>query len=100
MDIILVPLLRLLISGINLYIMVLIIHVSLSWLEVFNIINRYNRFVYLLQNFLYQITEPLLFPIRRLLPFIGGLDISPIVLILLLYFLQDILIQISIRFAG
>ncbi|MBI1954454.1 MAG: YggT family protein [Proteobacteria bacterium] len=100
MDIIFVPLLRLLISGINLYIMMLIIHVSLSWLEAFNIINRYNRFVYLLQNFLYQITEPLLFPIRRLLPFIGGLDISPIVLILLLHFLQDILFQISIRFAG
>ncbi len=82
------PLVFLLYQVINIYIWLLIISVVMSWLVSFNIINTGNRFVYMVGDFLNRITEPLLAPIRRFLPFMGGLDISPVVLILLLYTLQ------------
>jgi YggT family protein len=78
---------------INLYIWVLIISAVLSWLVAFNVINTHNRFVYQVMDFLYRVTEPALRPIRRLLPNLGGVDISPIVLILLLYFLRNLLLE-------
>jgi YggT family protein len=86
------PLVFLLYHVINIYIWLLIISVVMSWLVSFNIINTSNRFVYMVGDFLNRITEPLLAPIRRFLPFMGGLDISPVVLILLLYTLQYSLI--------
>jgi len=86
------PIVFLLYQVINIYIWLLIISVVLSWLVSFNVINTSNRFVYLVGDFLYRITEPLLAPVRRFLPFMGGLDISPVVLILLLYTLQYSLI--------
>ncbi len=86
------PLVFLLYQVINIYIWLLIISVVMSWLVSFNIINTSNRFVYMVGDFLNRITEPLLAPIRRFLPFMGGLDISPVVLILLLYTLQYSLI--------
>ncbi len=86
------PLVFLLYQVINIYIWLLIISVVMSWLVSFNIINTGNRFVYMVGDFLNRITEPLLAPIRRFLPFMGGLDISPVVLILLLYTLQYSLI--------
>ena len=82
------PLVFLLYQVINIYIWLLIISVVMSWLVSFNIINTGNRFVYMVGDFLHRITEPLLAPIRQFLPFMGGLDISPVVLILLLYTLQ------------
>jgi len=86
------PIVFLLYQVINIYIWLLIISVVMSWLVSFNVINTSNRFVYLVGDFLYRITEPLLAPVRRFLPFMGGLDISPVVLILLLYTLQYSLI--------
>ncbi|MDP7190861.1 MAG: YggT family protein [Alphaproteobacteria bacterium] len=86
------PIVFLLYQVINIYIWLLIISVVMSWLVSFNIINTSNRFVYMVGDFLNRITEPLLAPIRRFLPFMGGLDISPVVLIMLLYTLQYSLI--------
>lgn len=78
---------------INLYIWLLIIWVVLSWLINFNVINTHNRIVYLVVDFLDRITEPALRPIRRVLPGMGGIDLSPVVLILLLYFLRNLLFE-------
>ncbi len=77
----------------GLYITLVIIQVVLSWLVAFNVINTSNRFVYMVGDFLYRITEPALKPIRRLLPNMGGIDLSPVVLILGLYFLRVLLLR-------
>jgi YggT family protein len=69
----------------------LILAVILTWLVQFNVINGRNRFVFLIGDFLMRITEPALMPIRRVLPDLGGIDISPVVLILLLTFAQSLL---------
>ena len=74
---------------ITLYIWILIINAVISWLVAFNIINTYNQFVAMILYATRRLTDPLLDPIRRFLPNLGGLDISPIVLILLLFFVQD-----------
>jgi YggT family protein len=78
-----------------LYIYLLIAQAILSWLLAFGVINRYNRSVSVIGDFLYRVTEPALRPIRGMLPNFGGIDISPVVLILILYFL-DILIMVDI----
>jgi YggT family protein len=91
---------RLLDTIISIYIMLLVAQAVLSWLVVFNVVNTRNRFVYLVGDFLYRITEPALRPIRRLLPSLGGIDISPVVLILLLIFIRDfILVDLFSYFA-
>lgn len=77
---------------IQLYIWILIASAVLSWLVAFNVVNTRNRFVYLVGDFLYRITEPALRPIRRLLPSLGGVDVSPVVLILLLIFIRDFIL--------
>lgn len=81
----------------NLYIWALIISAVLSWLVAFNIINTHNRFVQVVGDFLYRITEPALRPIRRLLPIMGGLDLSPLVLIFIIIFLQSFIRNLMIR---
>jgi YggT family protein len=73
---------------ITMYIWLLIAQAVLSWLLAFGVVNRYNRTVSVIGDFLYRITEPALRPIRSMLPNFGGLDISPVILILLLYFLR------------
>jgi|ERR1700722_3984944 YggT family protein len=73
---------------ITIYIWLLIAQAILSWLLAFGVINRYNRSVSVLGDFLYRVTEPALRPIRSILPNFGGIDISPVILILLLYFLR------------
>ncbi len=84
-------LLQLVDTLINLYVWALIIAVIMTWLVQFNVINGRNRFVYLIGDFLTRITEPALMPIRRLLPDLGGIDISPVVLILLLTFARSLI---------
>lgn len=81
---------------IQIYIMLLIAQVVLSWLTAFNVVNTRNRFVYLVGDFLYRVTEPALGPIRRILPNLGGIDISPVVLILVLVFVQRLLFDIFV----
>ena len=80
-------------SIINIYIWVIIINVILSWLITFKVLNTQNRFVYLLMDSSYKLTSPLLNRIRRFIPNLGSIDISPIVLILLLVFIRNILFE-------
>ena len=82
------PLIRVAIIAVDLYIWIIIIGAILSWLVAFNIINTSNSIVYTIIDFLYRITEPALRPIRRVIPNFGGIDISPVILILGLIFLQ------------
>ena len=82
---------------IGLYIWLLILQAILSWLIAFGIINTNSPFINLIGNFLYKITEPLLKPIRSFLPELGGIDISPVVLILLLMFVNDLIFEYSTK---
>ena len=91
MDVVLIPLVGLINILIELYIYALIGVVILSWLVAFGVVNSYNQFVATVQRFLNRITEPLLAPIRRILPDLGGVDLSPMVLILGLWFFQGML---------
>ena len=75
----------------QLYTYVIIIVAILSWLIAFNVINIYNDFVRSIWNALNALTEPLLRPIRQVLPNLGGIDISPVVLIILIWLLEDII---------
>ncbi len=86
-----VSLLELLDTVIYLYIWAVILSAVLSWLVAFNVINTRNRFVYSVGTFLYRVTEPALRPIRSIIPNLGGIDISPVVLILLLVFARSLL---------
>ena len=76
----------------DLYTWLLIASAILSWLIAFNVVNTRNQFVASVAEFLYRITEPVLAPIRRMLPSLGGLDISPIILILIIIFIQSVVI--------
>ena len=91
MDVILAPLLNLLLKVINIYIFIVVVGAIFSWLVAFNVVNKYNRFINILSDFLYRATEPALAPIRRALPNFGGIDFSPVVLILGLYFIADVI---------
>ena len=86
-------LLNLIDSAISIYIWLLIGSVVLSWLVAFNVINTRNRFVYTLGDFLHRITEPALRPIRNVMPSLGGIDISPVILILILWFVRDLMFE-------
>jgi YggT family protein len=86
-----IALLNLLVSLISIYVWVLIIGVVLSWLIAFNVVNTQNRFVYMVADTINRLTEPALRPIRNFLPNLGGIDISPVILILLLFFVQNLL---------
>jgi YggT family protein len=85
--------LRLVDTLISIYIWLLIAQAILSWLVSFGVVNRYNRVVATIGDFLWRVTEPALRPIRRLLPDLGGIDISPVILILLLWFLRDLMFE-------
>ncbi|MDJ0685111.1 MAG: YggT family protein [Alphaproteobacteria bacterium] len=97
MDTLLIPLIQVVSIALNLYIWALIISAILSWLVAFNVVNTSNRVVYMIGDFLYRITEPALRPIRNFLPNLGGIDISPIVLILAIIFLQNVLQRIAFQ---
>jgi YggT family protein len=79
--------------ALNLYWWIIIISAILSWLVAFNVINPRNEIVGTIGRVVYGLTEPALRPIRRFLPNLGGIDISPIVLLLGIYFLQQIIIR-------
>ena len=89
--IILDPLIRILIIALNVYVWMVIASAILSWLVHFGVVNTRNQVVSMIGEFLWRITEPALRPIRRFMPNLGGIDISPIILILLIYFLQMVL---------
>jgi len=77
----------------ELYFWIVIASVVLSWLVGFNVVNPYNPAVRAVQSFCYRATEPLLAPIRRFMPDLGGLDISPVVLLLGLQFVRILIIR-------
>ena len=99
MDVLFVPLLRLLANGIDLYVWIVVIGVVLSWLAAFNVVNMSNRFVHLVADFIYRITEPALRPIRNFLPNLGGFDVSPVVLILILIAIQEVMFRLIVKIA-
>ncbi len=72
----------------DLYSWILIIWIIVSWLVAFNVINTHQRFVAILMDILNRLTEPVLRPIRRYVPLVGGLDLSPLVLLLVIHFIQ------------
>ncbi len=72
----------------KLYSYVVIANVIISWLVAFNVLNTQNRFVYSILELTYRLTDPILNKIRRFLPSLGSLDISPIILLLLIWFIE------------
>ncbi|MGH6717712.1 MAG: YggT family protein [Alphaproteobacteria bacterium] len=78
-------------TAIQLFVWLLIAHVIISWLTAFNVINTRNPVVAQIGGFLYRITEPVLRPVRRFIPSLGGIDISPVIIILLLFFVRKLM---------
>ena len=78
---------------VSIYIYILIATAVLSWLISFNVINVKSRPVYVVMSFLYRITEPVLRPLRRIIPSIGGIDITPVIVILILHFVRQVVVD-------
>jgi YggT family protein len=76
---------------IDIYTWIVIASAIMSWLVAFGVVNVRNQFIRWIVDFLYRITEPALRPIRRILPNLGGVDISPVILLLGLFFLRSLL---------
>ena len=81
-------------SVINIYIWLIIINAILSWLVAFNVLNTQNRFVFAVLNATHQLTDPVLNKIRQFIPNLGSIDISPVVLILLLFFIRNLFFEL------
>ncbi|MDP6440409.1 MAG: YggT family protein [Pelagibacteraceae bacterium] len=81
-------------SVINIYIWLIIINAILSWLVAFNVLNTQNRFVFAILNATHQLTDPVLNKIRKFIPNLGSIDISPVVLILLLFFIRNLFFEL------
>ena len=82
----------------GLYVWILIASAILSWLVAFNVVNTRNRAVYVIGDFLYRVTEPVLAPLRRVLPNLGGLDLSPIIVILIIFFIRNLMREYGLLF--
>ena len=78
---------------VTLIVWILIFQVIMSWLIAFNIVNTHNRFVWQINYALHKLTNPLLSPIQQILPNLGGIDISPVILIIVLHFARNILFE-------
>ena len=76
---------------IYLYVWILIINAALSWLVAFNVLNTQNRFVFSVLEITYKLTDPPLNYIRKFIPNLGAVDISPVILILILWFIKDLI---------
>jgi YggT family protein len=92
------PVAWLIVEIINIYVWVVIAAVIVSWLIAFGVVNLYNQFVRQIVHILEALTEPVLRRIRRIVPPISGLDISPLILLLILYFIQYAIYWASARF--
>lgn len=91
------PLINVVQVALNIYFWVIIISAILSWLVAFNVVNTRNQAVSTIGNALFRLTEPALRPIRRFMPNLGGVDISPVILLLAIYFIQSVLANIQYR---
>ncbi len=85
-------LLEVILIALDIYVWLLIASAVLSWLIAFNVVNTRNQFVATLADFLYRITEPALAPIRSIMPNLGGIDISPVILILIIIFIEKVIV--------
>ena len=98
MDVLIGPLFLLIDAVFEIYIIIILVEVVLSWLTAFNVVNPYNKLVAIIRTFTHALTEPLLRPIRgflyRFIPNMGGIDLSPLVLLLLIYFLRNVLVRL------
>ena len=92
------PIAALLIECLEIYKWIVIAAVIVSWLTAFNVINQHNNFVRTLLRILYALTEPVFRPIRKLIPPMGGLDLSPIIVFLIIWFLQYTISWASFRY--
>ena len=92
------PIAALLIAVLDIYKWVVIAAVIVSWLTAFNVINSHNNFVRSLLRALYALTEPVFRPIRKILPPMGGLDLSPIIVFVIIWFLQYSIQWASFRY--
>jgi YggT family protein len=81
----------------TLYIYILVAAAVMSWLIFFNVVNPRNQFVSMVAEFLYRITEPVLRPVRNVLPNLGGIDISPIIVIIIIWFIQIVVLPVLLR---
>jgi YggT family protein len=86
-------LIQTIVLALDIYWWLLIASAIFSWLYAFNVVNSRNQVVMTIGNALFRITEPALRPIRRLLPDLGGIDISPIILLLIIFFIRQFIIQ-------
>ncbi|RWM00741.1 YggT family protein [Mesorhizobium sp.] len=87
-----IALIQTIVMALDLYWWVIIASAIFSWLYAFNVVNSRNQFVGTIGNVLYRLTEPALRPIRRFMPDLGGIDISPIILLLIIFFLRQFLL--------
>lgn len=97
MEIILIPLLQVINFILNLYIWAIIIYCLLNLFISLQIVNPYSQFVQTLAQFLARLIEPVLLRIRKVIPLIGTIDLSPLVLILIIYFFQAVVGNLMIR---
>lgn len=85
-------LIQTIVLALDIYWWLIIASAVFSWLYAFNVVNPRNQFVGMIGNFLFRITEPALAPIRRFLPDLGGIDISPIILLLIIFFIRTFIL--------
>ena len=86
------PILEIILIVLDIYWWVVIATVIFTWLYAFGIVNTRNQVVGMIWNFLYQVTEPVLRPIRRIIPPFGTVDVSPVILLLLIYLIQRVIV--------
>ena len=98
MDIIMVPLISLVIDFLGLLMWFMIVSIAISWLVFFNVLNPYNRLIRFLMDFYEKLFSPILNPIRNFLPNLGGIDLSPLILMFLISFIQNVLGRVLIKF--
>ncbi len=97
MDIFLIPALKVIFMLLDFYMVIVVASVIFDWLRIFNVINNYNRFVAMIGSFLYSATAPVYRQIRKILPPVGNFDFAPLVIILGIYFIQEVIIRVMLR---
>ncbi len=97
MEVVLRPLLYVVALVLDFLFWCLLINVILSWLVAFGVVNNYNRLVDTIMNTVHRVTEPLLRPLRRILPQLGGVDLSPFILGLVIIYLQRLIAEVMFK---
>lgn len=91
------PVFSLIDAILQLYVFIVFAMVIMSWLISFNVINRHNQFVDMIWRTLVALTEPVLRPIRNIMPNLGGIDLSPLILLLAIFFLREMNVWLAAR---